>query len=171
MLEQLLRGAFGLTAECGLAIWRTRQAQDAFAMHVEVEWIERDVPIGAAHGDDRHLGVEWHEIFVEQRCGTERGPRRVEIRRIAQHELSLAVVAEAPRLEHAREPDAAHGEAERGARIDRGVTRRRYAQQLEGALLGETVLRGGERAQRRRDARVSRQTLERIDRDVLPVEG
>ena len=105
MFEQLARRALRLARERGVAVGRAREAQDAVAMHVEIEWIEGDVAIGAAHRDDRHLGVEGHEVFVEQRRLAERLPGAIEIRGLAQHELALAVVAHAPRLEHAGQAD------------------------------------------------------------------
>ena len=74
VLEQLARGALRLARERRVAVGRAREAQDAVAMHVEVEWIEGDLAIGAAHRDDRDFGVERHEVFVEQRRLAERVP-------------------------------------------------------------------------------------------------
>ena len=42
MFEQAARGALRLARERGIDERRTRQAQDAFAVHVQVEWIEGD---------------------------------------------------------------------------------------------------------------------------------
>ena len=128
-------------------------------------------PSSAAHRDDRDLVVEGHQVFVEQRRVAERRPGGVEIGGRAQYELALAVVAQRARLEHARQADGLHRRVERGARIHGGITGGRDAEQFEGALFAEPVLRGRERTQRRGDACLAGKTFERLDRDVLPVEG
>ena len=140
-VEQLARGALRLARQGGVAVRRAREAQDAVAMHVEIEWIERDFAVGAAHGDDRHFGVEGHEVFVEQRLLAERVPGAIEVGRLAQHELALAVVAHAPGLEHAGQADRSRPRARGCARIDRRVLRGGNAEQFEGALFAEPVLR------------------------------
>ena len=142
-------------------------------MEVAVQAVERGLAARAACADGRHLGVEGHELLVDQRRAAERRPGAVEIGRRAQHRLALAVVTHAPRLQHAGQADARDRARERRARIDRGVARRRDAEALEQALFRQAVLRGGQRAQRRRDARLlaAQRLAQRLDRDVLPVEA
>ena len=121
VLEQLARRALRLARERGVAVGRAREAQDAVAMHVEVERIEGQLAIDAAHADDRHFGVERHEVFVEQRRLAERVPGAIDVRGLAQHELALAVVAQAARLEHAGQADALDRALERSARESTGA--------------------------------------------------
>jgi hypothetical protein len=121
MFQQLARRALCLAGERNVSIWRTRHAQDAVTMHVEIEWIERDFALEPADGDYGHLAVEGNQVFVEQRRLAERLPGAIEIRWFAQHELPLAVVTHAPRLEHSGQADRFHREFQGFARIDRRV--------------------------------------------------
>jgi hypothetical protein len=110
MIEKPAGGALRLARERRAAIGRARQPQDSLAMHVEVEWIEHHLATEAAHGDHRDLRVEWHEIFVQQGRCAQRLPRLIQVRGFAQHELPLAVVAQATGLEYAGQPDGLDGD-------------------------------------------------------------
>src|SRR5687768_10677021 len=136
-----------------------REAQNAAAMHVEAQWIEGELAAQPARADDRDLVVERHEILVEQGRLSELVPGAVDVRLLAQHRLALAVISEAAGLEYAGEPDAFDGRIEIRARPDRRVLRGGDAEQLERALLGQPILRGGQRAQWRRDARLAGKLL------------
>ena len=87
--------------------WCARQPQDAFAVQVVVERIDRHFALPVADTDDRHLEVEGHEFFVDER----RRPQGLEggrgICRAAHYGLALAVVAEPPGLQHPRQADVA----------------------------------------------------------------
>ena len=63
-----------------------------------------------ARADQRQLAGEGHELLVDERLARERLPGAIEIGRPAEHRLSLAVVAEAARLQDA-------GQAERRDRM------------------------------------------------------
>ena len=105
-----------------------------------IERIRRDLPIAAADGDDRQFAVERHELFEDERPAAELLPRGLAIVRVSQHGLPLAVVTEAPRLQHRGQADVADRGVELGARFDRGERRRRDAERREELLLDEPLL-------------------------------
>src|ERR1017187_7704728 len=88
---------------------REREAQYAVGVIVAIERVDRDLAAAAAYADDRDFIVEGHELLVEQWHAAELLPRALAILRPAQHILSLAVIAESPRLEHAGQTNALDG--------------------------------------------------------------
>ena len=110
MFEQPPRGALRLARERRAAKWRARQSEDAFTVHVEIERIKRDPSVEPAHRDHRHFLLEGHQVFVQQRRRPQCRPCGVEVAALAQHELALAVVTQAPGLEHAGQADRLHRE-------------------------------------------------------------
>ncbi len=85
--------------------------------------------------------------------------------------LALAVIAQAPRLEYRGQAELLHGARKFALRADSPIARGRDAQGLEQAFFRQTVLAGGECRQRRCDAGPGAVRLQRVDRDVFPVEG
>ena len=70
----------------------------------------------------------------------ERVPRAVELGRVAEHALALAVVAAAARLEDGGEPEVVDRAVEVVAVVDRRERRDAMPEALERLLLGEAVL-------------------------------
>ena len=104
---------------------------------------------------------------------TELGPGTLGIRFGANDGLPLAVVAEAARLQYARDTDDGERPCQFAPRADRVPACRRNPQPLEQTFLRYPILTGGECGQRRTDARTvtARDAGEAGHRDVLPVEG
>ena len=64
----------------------------------------RDGAVEPAHREHRKLAVERNVRLQDQRYPAELGPRVVEVGRVVEHALALAVVAAPAGLEHGREP-------------------------------------------------------------------
>ena len=144
-------------------------------VHVAVQRIDGDLAARAARADDRHLAVERHAFLVQQRHRRRAVPSaRVGLRRRAHHRLALAVVAEAARLEHPGQADRRAWRASScGARADgapaRGGNARRSNRRFSRPGPGRRrAPRAAGRCARRAAAR---RRAQRLDRDVLPVEG
>src|SRR5579863_5194639 len=97
---------------------REREPQYARGVIVAIERIERDLATAAACTDDRHFIVERHELFIQQRHAAELPPGASAILRLAQHTLSLAVVAEAAGLEYAGNTDALDSADRKSTRLN-----------------------------------------------------
>ena len=148
--------------------------QNALSVNVAVQRIENGFTPRAARSDDRHFALERHPFLVDQRHAAEAQPGPLEVLVRADAHLALAVVAHAACLEDPRQTDLAHRALELSARADRAPARGGNLEPLEQTLLGDAVLGGGERRDRRTDARAARaggMLAQRLDGDVLPVEG
>ena len=151
---------------------RDAQAQDAAGVPVARQRIVRLTPVACPYAQRRNLQIEIDELLVQERSAAERLPGFVEIGALADHGLSLAVVAKPPGLEHTGQADAFAGALQRCAAGDCGVARRRNAQALEQPLFRQPVLAYAECTERWTDARVqsARGGAERCNRNILPVE-
>ena len=156
--------------QCGRAKRGASDSQDPVAVDVAVQRIDPDFATGTARAENRHLAIERHELFIESWCAVEGSRGAFKVRGGAQHLLALAVVAEAPCLQHAGQSDTLNGTPQARGACDCGITRGWYAQTFEQALFGKPVLRHRERSQRRRNGTSTTQRSQRGDRDVLPVE-
>jgi len=81
---------------------RQGKSQDAVAVQVSIERVDRHFAVSAASADDRHLVIEGDEFLVDQRHAPKPAPGRCGLLGTAHHRLAFAVVAEASGLEHAR---------------------------------------------------------------------
>ena len=108
---------------------------------------EADFPVLPADQDDRKLGLEFDESFVNQ--GHVRQVQTLGIAVRTNAPLALAVISVAPRLENARCAQSVDRGFQIGARIDAGIRRRSAAEPFDDALLVQPVLRGFERARMR----------------------
>ena len=133
-----------------------------------------DRAVAPARRHHRNLALERHEGFEDLRLTAEIVEQRGRIAAVADHHLALAVIAEAPRLQHGRPPDL----GERGrehARVNRprrnSPCRCRAFHEL---LLGQPVLRGrqhlriGQHRLARREERrgLGRHVLELVGDDI-----
>src|SRR4051794_7970355 len=82
---------------------RCRDAQDAVAMDVLDERVEARLALRAPNREDRQLALERNERLEHERCRTERLPCARDVGLGAQDPLTLAVVAESPRLQDGRQ--------------------------------------------------------------------
>src|SRR3546814_7535927 len=77
-------------------------------------------------------------------------PGGIQIFRLAQHRLALAVVTEPARLQHRRQADVANRPLKCFAVRDRHVARHRTAELVEQRFFGQTILADTQRDRRRR---------------------
>ncbi len=124
-----------------------------------------------AHGQDRQLAVERDEGFVDQRLPAQQLPDVVDIAGAPQHRLSLAVIAQPPRLEHARQTNRGNGRGQVVAAVHGDETGRGNVQFREEALLGKPILRGGQRDGWGVDGHALRQVFRCGHRHVLELVG
>ena len=89
-----------------------------------------DRAVAPARRHHRNLALERHEGFEDLRLSAEIVEHRDRIAAVADHQLALAVVAEAPRLQHGRLADRFQRGREAIGRIDRGEFRRADAERL-----------------------------------------
>ena len=150
---------------------RERQAQNAAAVVIFDQRETSYLPVAAARRQDRQLAHKWHKPFENQRRAAQSIPCGLGVGGGAQHLLALAVVAEAARLQHRRQPDLRNRRGEVGARIDRGEGRRGDAQVLEKGLLSEPILRCLKRGGRRKHGHVLGQRARRRHRHILELVG
>src|SRR6266480_3153250 len=80
---------------------RAGESQDSPAVDVAAQRIDGELAADAARADDRRLAIKRDPLLVQQRCPAERAPGPPGVRGRADHGLTLAVVAEPARLEHA----------------------------------------------------------------------
>src|SRR3984893_17902985 len=152
---------------------RIGESQDPPAVHVAAQRIDRELAADAARADDRRLAIERDTLLVDQGRLAERAPGTPGVRGRADHGLTLAIVAESARLEHAGQADGADGARQLRVRAHGAPARGGNPQALEQALLGHPVLAGGERRDRRTDTRAmhARHGTQARHRHVLPVKG
>src|SRR5207253_10016477 len=93
---------------------RAGEPQDAPAVNVAAQRVDAELAAAAARADDRGLTIERYPLLVEQRRPAEPVPGALRVGARADHRLTLAVVAEAARLEHAGH--AGHGDRARELR-------------------------------------------------------
>ena len=74
-----------------------------------------EVAVEAARRHHRDFALEADEAFEDRRRAAEGGEGRSEIVALAQQRLPLAVIAEAPRLQHRRPAEARQGARESAA--------------------------------------------------------
>src|SRR6186713_1648315 len=108
-----------------------------------------------AHGDQAELALEADELLEDQRTLPHEGQRLAQVGRLPEHTLALAVVAEAPCLQHAWVPQSIDGFAERRLVVDGFEARGGDVQALEAALFDESILRHPKRVRRRKHPRGS----------------
>ena len=101
-----------------------------------------------ARREHRQLAVERHELLRGSAARRRARPTpRSSVGRCAQHDLALAVVAAAARLQHRRQPDRARRGVELAAVVDGGEARRRRCRARSNVSFSvEPVLRDLERA-------------------------
>ncbi len=92
-LRRFAQVARGRAMQRRRAVRRAREAQDAAAMHVAVEWIDGDLAAAAARADDRYFAVERHQAPRRGAALPSASQAPVDIGGLAQHALALAVVA------------------------------------------------------------------------------
>jgi hypothetical protein len=108
--------------------------------------VASDLAADAANGDHAELTLEGHEALDDQRRAAQALERRARVSQRTQHRLPFTVIAEAPGLEHRRQPDAFEGGHElvpAGHRLERRGT---DAERAEAGLFVQPVLRHLERA-------------------------
>ena len=149
----------------------TRGAEDAVGVSVLDQRVAGDGAVQAAHRDDRELPVEGHPLLGDQRHATECLPGTAGVRRLAQHQLALAVVAQSAGLEHQRKSELDDGIVQGALAVDRGEPCRRLPEFDEERLLGQPVLGRFECAHRRPDWGDLFDAPRGDDRDVLPFVG
>ena len=117
LAQQRAEPAFGLRLERGVDVRRDRRRQDAVAMHVLRERIERALAVRALHGDQRDLALEPDPCSAIDGTRAELVPRGREVLRRCDDALTAAVVTHAPRLQH-DEASRARAPRPRSARVD-----------------------------------------------------
>ena len=109
--------------------------------------------------------------LINQARSANRRPCRIDVRRAVQRELSLAVVAQAPRLQHAGKPDVSDCLYQLLLAVDRGMRRHRNFELGKQGFFDHPILRRCERRSRRPDSRDYFQRLECAAGNIFPVEG
>jgi len=99
--------------------------QDAADVVVLDERPAADLALGAAHREHRELARERHELLEDERPAAQAHPGLVDIARRMEHELPLAVVAEAARLQHRRTAELRDAALQLLARVHRDEVRHR----------------------------------------------
>ena len=108
-----------------------------------------------ARGDDGDFALERHEGLENAGLAADFAPYRFGIAAVLDGGLALAVIAEAPRLQHRRPPDPLDRRLQRGGLADIGERRRADAEACNEFFLGQPVLCGRQdfRIGQNRDAR------------------
>ena len=153
--------------------------QDPVDMPVLGQRPGAELAVAAAYRDDGNLALEGHESFEDQadgrRLAAERRPGGVRVSAAAiarlDSELALAVVAETPRLQDARQSEIGDGAVEILARGDVGERRHGNAELPEQGFFRQPVLRDAERARVGENRNAFGQPLRALGRDVLEIEG
>ena len=135
------------------------------------ERVESHLALSSTDGEDRQLSLEGDEALEDERHAAERVPCAGDVGVLSQHELSLAVVAEATRLEDCGESDRPDCLLEIREGIDGGEGRGRDPEGLERLLLGEPVLRDLERGVGREHGSATTERVGHRCRDVLELVG
>ena len=117
-------------------------AEDAVGVLVLDERPARDGAVGAAHREHGELAVEGEELLEDARHRADGVPRALDVGRVAQHPLALAVVPAAPGLEHRGQPaDGVERRGELVGRVDRRERGSGDPERAERLLLDQPVLR------------------------------
>ena len=141
--------AFGLPLQACVVVRRDRARENAVAMHVLRERIERALAARALHADQRHLAVELRRTPRRStaRCRARATRRRAppaSRRRAGRGRRSpCGASSRSPASRASRPPPASL------CRVDRHELRGRNAERAKQRLLGEPVLRRGDRGRRR----------------------
>ena len=150
---------------------RAADGEDAVLMHVLHRVVEGERAVLTAHDDHRDFAFEQHQAFEQRRHVAdrlERGGRRI---LGADRRLALAVIAEAARLEQRRRLDARQGRAQILQPVDAGIRGDGDAEPADEILLGQAILRDGERLGLGENRRRARRRFKRLGRHVLELAG
>ena len=88
---------------------RPRKPQDAVAMMIFHQRIERGRAVAATRRQHGNFPLERHEAFQNQRHAAQRPPGRFDILRCAQDPLTLAIVAQPTGFQHCGQLHPRHG--------------------------------------------------------------
>ncbi len=110
-------------------------------MLVFAEIVSRDVALDAASGDDGDFALEINKTFEDHRAAAERPVDGRDVGALAQHRLTLAVIAEAPGFEDRGAAELGHRAHQRTRILDRMKWRRLEPEAAQELLFDEPVLR------------------------------
>src|SRR6266404_8503861 len=97
----------GAALELRIPERRNAVMQDAAAVSIRRQRIELGVARRGARADDGQLARKFLKFLVDQSGAADRRPGLVDLTQVAQYELALAVITQAPRLEHAGKSELA----------------------------------------------------------------
>ncbi|KAF0124842.1 MAG: hypothetical protein FD152_2905 [Xanthobacteraceae bacterium] len=148
-----------------------RGTQDAAAVDVLHRVIVADFAILGAHHEDRNLALEGHEGLEDGRLVADRCQRPGGTVTLADDHLTLAIIAEASRLQNRRQPDHVDRPDEIIDAVDGGEGRDVDAAITGKGLFDDPVLRNDESLRSGADRQAAGQEVRSAARHVLEFVG
>ena len=136
-------------------------------VNIAAERVDNDIAVHVARTDDRNLVVEIYPLFGNQRGAAKCFPRIVDVSVLTNHELALAIVAEASRLDDQRQAEILDRIHNVLVGVDRAIACQRDIQLIKEALLVESILGVPQCVGGRVDRYLVLDLAQRLDRHVL----